>query len=99
MRVDGVTIRNRFKCHDYAMAGVVKQFIDATSIRSIDHGQDTFDNRIESIMYTNPGFRTHAPGCHAEVALDLPQERPSGTQPESMCSTAREEWTLDRFLS
>jgi SAM-dependent methyltransferase len=49
MRLDGATIPNRFRSHDYGMAGVVKQLVDAVSIRSIDQGKGGADNGIESI--------------------------------------------------
>lgn len=49
MRVEGAAIQNRFKSHDYGMAGVVKQLIDAVSIASIDRGKATVDNEIESL--------------------------------------------------
>ena len=50
MRVDGATITNRFESHDYGMAGVVKQLIDAVSQSSIDRGKEGLaENGIESI--------------------------------------------------
>ena len=50
MRVDGATITNRFESHDYGMAGVVKQLVDAVSQSSIDHGKEGIaENGIESI--------------------------------------------------
>ncbi|QZY47754.1 class I SAM-dependent methyltransferase [Mycolicibacterium austroafricanum] len=49
MRVEGAAIQTRFKSHDYGMAGVVKQLVDAVSIGSIDRGKVSVDNRIESI--------------------------------------------------
>jgi hypothetical protein len=50
MRVDGATITNRFESHDYGMAGVVKQLIDAVSQSSIDRGKEGIaENGIESV--------------------------------------------------
>lgn len=50
MRVDGATITNRFESHDYGMAGVVKQLIDAVSQSSIDCGKEGIaENGIESV--------------------------------------------------
>jgi hypothetical protein len=49
MRVEGAAIQNRFKSHDYGMAGVVKQLVDAVSIGAIDQDRDTVENGIESI--------------------------------------------------
>lgn len=49
MRIDGATIQNRFKSHDYGMAGVIKQLVDAAAIPSIDRDNWTVDNGIECI--------------------------------------------------
>ena len=50
MRADGSTIENRFMSHDYGMAGIVKQLVDAVSQSSIDYGREGIaTNGIESI--------------------------------------------------
>ena len=59
MRIDGATIQSRFKSHDYGMAGVVKQLIDAASIGSIDRGSEVVENGIESIHVYNAQVFVH----------------------------------------
>jgi hypothetical protein len=49
MRADGATIRNRFKSHDYGMAGFIKQLVDAVSQPSIDGRQGPSENGIECV--------------------------------------------------
>lgn len=50
MRMDGATIKTRFRSHDYGMVGFVKQLIDAVSQSSIDSGEGGLaENGIESI--------------------------------------------------
>lgn len=50
MQVDGATIKSRFQSHDYGMAGVVKQLVDAVAQSSIDRGKEGIaDNGIEKI--------------------------------------------------
>ena len=50
MRIDGATIENRFPSHDYGMAGVIKQLVDAVALSSTEYGGDRIaENGIESL--------------------------------------------------
>lgn len=50
MRVDGATIENRFPSHDYGMAGVIKQLVDAVALSSTEFdGERIAENGIESL--------------------------------------------------
>lgn len=40
MQLDGATIQNRFRSHDYGLAGIVKQLVDAVAQSSIDRGTE-----------------------------------------------------------
>jgi SAM-dependent methyltransferase len=57
-RFDGVTVKGRFRSHDYGMVGFVKQLVDATSVRNIDVNKDSpFDNEIASVhVYASQVF-------------------------------------------
>jgi hypothetical protein len=50
MKIEGASVKRRFKSHDYGMVGFVKQLLDACAIADIDRGKDTpFANAIESV--------------------------------------------------
>ena len=58
MRLEGATVRNRLRSHDYGMVGFVKQLVDATSVRNIDVDRGgLFDNEIASVhVYASQVF-------------------------------------------
>lgn len=50
MRIDGATIKSRFPSHDYGMAGVIKQLVDAVALSKTESGpKGLADNGIESL--------------------------------------------------
>jgi hypothetical protein len=86
MRMDGATIPNRFKSHDYGMAGVVKQLIDAESIGSIDKAKTP--RRMESTASTYTILRY----TYTSAATES-QVRYSSVS-DARCRTRRQNWAL-----
>ena len=60
MRMEGATLQKRFPSHDYGMAGVVKQLVDATAIGSIDRREAVpFQNGIRSVHVNDAQVFVH----------------------------------------
>jgi len=49
MKVEGLSMKRRFRSHDYGMAGFVKQLVDACAIDAIDHSQHDPHGIIDSV--------------------------------------------------
>jgi SAM-dependent methyltransferase len=49
MRLEGASVRKRFRSHDFGMVGFVKQLVDACAVVDIDQGRVPFDNAIAAV--------------------------------------------------